>query len=305
MDLFQKLLGEIQESERRWNEVFYLRYHLARQLIDEETGVFRAYLPHKQTGTMAMSVTLNYPLFRWHESKYLWRGDEIHKSFLDGRWKLSAQGRFAGRSLNCGHYFALSAHAATAERITYAMSDYDVLLCADAVLPDILDLTHADNIEKVFARLIEDGLVEDYGISSKPWEMIYFLMDKELGGNWLTDFVGHWAAEEGYSGVLFFSSRAASLYRENCFRNRNANLAGLDFRENLYTMRLDRNAYCVVVFSGAMFLDRCRKISVKKMDGTEETFLNRLFDRGIEQIRSLSDDFGEITQRVAFVRFKK
>jgi hypothetical protein len=41
-------------------------------------------------------------------------------------------------------------------------------------------------------------------------------MRQEIGGNIVTDFIGHWAASMGYTGILFSSSRAVELYHRYC-----------------------------------------------------------------------------------------
>ncbi len=221
--------------------------------------------------------------------------------FLDGSWKLNSESRFAGRGLNCGHYFGLTEHAVTAERMHYDMSANDLLISFDAQLTDILDLTHADTIANVFRRLVDLGRITDEGFLSLPWEMVYELMENTTGGTWITDYVGHWAAESGYAGILFFSARSAETYRTHCFENRNRNLGGLDFREQLYTMRLDKTSYCLVIFSGAVLLPLIRSITVTSMDSTSRTIENPYFGWPVEQVRALSHDFGDVIGRVHYV----
>ena len=141
MNLFQRLVDEIKRYEENWSDDFYRRYDIARSFRDAKTGIFRFGMPHKQTGRFPMSITLNryQRLFRWHESKYLFEGEQIYRMFLDGSWKLNSESRFAGRGLNCGHYFGLTEHAVTAERMHYDMSANDLLISFDAQLTDILD----------------------------------------------------------------------------------------------------------------------------------------------------------------------
>jgi hypothetical protein len=268
--------------------------------MDEETGMMRAHLPHVQTGSMPMSIRLKYPLYRWHSTRYLYEGPQLHQTFADGEWNLKAQGRFAGSGMNCGHYFAHTPEAATAERISYGMFENDALISLSAPLDDVLDLTHGDNIAAIFEKLVELGRMEDNGILQLPWEMVYELMEQKRGGSWITDYIGHWAAEAGYKGILFFSARSAAQYRAHCFERKNKNLGGLDFRENLYAMRLDATSYCAVIFSGATLLPQFRYFAVQHMDFTKRTVDNPVFGWPVDRVRGLSNDFGDVTGRISY-----
>src|SRR6266478_5242086 len=109
MQLLERVKAEMQQHDAAWDQAFYRGYEFARTNRDERTGKLRAYSPHEQTGDMPLSITLDYrrPVYRWHDPKYFWGGPQFFKSFLDGSWKLAARGRFAGRFVNCGHYFGL------------------------------------------------------------------------------------------------------------------------------------------------------------------------------------------------------
>src|SRR5690242_17924353 len=77
--------------------------------------------PFDQTGRLPMSRQFSGTFYRWHNPEKFWMGDEFWRTFEDGPWKWEAQQRYAGKNVNCGHYFSVSVEGAEAEARFYHM----------------------------------------------------------------------------------------------------------------------------------------------------------------------------------------
>jgi hypothetical protein len=231
-----------------------------------------------------MSIRLSGKAYRWHDPDHIHHGKNFYRTFEDGPWKWDAQGRFAGKGINCGHFFGLSVEAATAEAEYYDMHpDRRTLLEIEASSTRILDLTDRRNMQCVFKKCIQNHEIA----SSTYFEMLVEMVEKQKGGNVFTDYIGWWAKHAGYDGILFFSARAVQKYRSQ-FEKMNTNLGYDHAPEVFYFMRRDASIRNVVIFSGADLVNAISKYSV---NGTPHT--NPLYGNSRDFILGLSGKHGE------------
>jgi hypothetical protein len=131
--------------------------------------------PFTPTGAAHLpnAVRLNGKAYRWQAKKHIHRGADFHLMFEDGPWKWDAQGRFAGKDINCGHYFGLSVEAANEEAGHYGIDKEDSQLIEIEGSSDcILDLTHPDLIRKWFELHIDNHKIVSHSIYRMFQELI-------------------------------------------------------------------------------------------------------------------------------------
>jgi hypothetical protein len=137
-----------------------------------------------------MSIRFAGTLYRWHEPKRFWSGEDFWRTFQDGPWKWDSQQRFAGQDINSGHYFALSSEGAEAEVRSYRIDfSRHRLLEVELSLESILDLTHEHNIR----RFGVDGPIKNPEVFGDDFfmGMLSQLLARILNGNKLTDYIGY------------------------------------------------------------------------------------------------------------------
>jgi hypothetical protein len=238
-------------------------------------------------------------LFRYQARTNLYRGENFYKMFVDGAWKWKGQQRFAGGGvnpypkegepaeykLNTGHYFATTSDSARAEIRHYIEEDFVAnyaLLEIDVTIDDILDLTELNSIRAV---------ANAYGVKGNIWDLLAELISTETGGNALSTASGHYAHNEGYAGVRFFSARAltprqAERLREARYWDDVAEY--LEKKPVLESMQRQSGGQCIVVFSGTL-LTRAVK-SYRIDDGPWEE--NPRFGCDQSTIEELWGEFG-------------
>jgi len=165
-----------------------------------------------QTGRLPMSRETTGSAYRWHNPKYFWSGDKFFQTFENGPWKWEAQQRYAGKNLNCGHYFAVTPGGATAEASYYGLDLSNLqLLEIKGHAESVLDLTHGDNILELAKMAFKN--FDDIPDDSFFMVMLSAMTDEcGSGGNVFTDYIGYWAQNKGYDGVMFFGARALAVY---------------------------------------------------------------------------------------------
>jgi hypothetical protein len=166
------------------------------------------------SGRLPMSRNTMGDAYRWHDPKFFWPGDQFCKTFENGPWKWETQQRYAGKHLNCGHYFAATAEGATAEADYYGLDRSKLkLLKINGTADAVLDLTHEDNLIEVSQRAIKNfELIDERAYL--PTVLSWLIDETEPGGNALTNYLGFWAQREGYDGILFFGARAFKSFPE-------------------------------------------------------------------------------------------
>jgi hypothetical protein len=150
------------------------------------------------------AIAITGRFFRWHSPARFWSGDDFWRVFVDGPWKWDAQQRFAGKGLNCGHFFSLNCDGASAEATHYGLainSDHLQLLQVSMRVDPVLDLTSYDGIKTAFDAVVENPDFSTPFIAEE-------LVEIDTGGTCLTDRIGHWAVKMGYEGILFLGARA-------------------------------------------------------------------------------------------------
>jgi hypothetical protein len=163
--------------------------------------------PFPATGRMPMSSALEGSFVRWHDPEFFWSRDAFWKTFQDGDWKWDKQERYAGKGLNCGHYFALNREGATAEGKFYNIPfSKRALLTVEGKFDAVLDLTYEAHLVAVGREAFEN--FDDLPPRAPLMTLLSYLVGHEKGGNAFRDFVGYWAHREGYDGILFFGARA-------------------------------------------------------------------------------------------------
>jgi hypothetical protein len=212
-----------------------------------------------QTGRLPMSRTFKGSLFRWHDPRFCEGATKFWQTFQDGPWKWEAQQRYAGKDLNCGHFFALSAAGATAEAEFYKMALLDCrLLRVEVELDAVLDLTYEDNLLTIAKDFIQDAALLDRDFFM---DILSLLLDDSKGGNDFTDYVGRWAHQNDYEGVLFFGARALAQFEDLKWQIEH----GRDERMGIpvapghfLKMRREPSLMNLVVFSGTRLTTRAR-----------------------------------------------
>jgi hypothetical protein len=170
--------------------------------------------------------------------------------FLDDETKWVMQGRFAGKDLNCGHFFSLNKLGADAETQFYKVDKTNAsFLSVQVDLADVLDLTSEDGIVRAFTAVVEEG--SRFNASFIAQELIEIVP----GGSILTDRVGHWASNQGYEGILFIGARAVHGANTTVADPRGS------WNHNLFLMQVgfylnDRTELNLVVFRGRYLASR-------------------------------------------------
>ena len=253
-----------------------------------------------QTGRLPMSRIAIGDAFRWHDPECFWSGEEFYRTFENGPWKWSAAQRYAGADLNCGHYFAVTAVGAMAEAQYYGLDLSNMqLLKIHGKAESVLDLTHEDNLLAVSRMAIENPQV----ISDDTYlvEILSLLTDEsKSGGNLLTDYIGYWAQNQGYDGIMFFGARALKSDPEFWFQIRHGNGDRSIFAGKTYDLfeqlRRSYDLINVVYFSGANLVTKIQQYAFpadacyrqNELYGQSASAINSLmtYDQGFQDQRS-------------------
>lgn len=245
--------------------------------------------PFKRTGDadLPYSVHMKGKAFRWQQPERVFRGNEFYKMFEDGPWKWAAQGRFAGKDLNCGHYFGLSVEAATEEAAHYGMHpEAAVLIEIEGESGRILDLTHPDVIKSMFETYVDNHQV----VSWSYYTMFQELIELGNGGNPITDYLGYRAKRDGYHGLLFFSSRILKEFAS--YRAYDRDLEGLTYKHEFWRLRTNPKNLNIVLFSGFALINGIKTIRI----GEGLPMENPYFGIGLERISSMFPEHDDYYQ---------
>jgi hypothetical protein len=237
--------------------------------------------PFVRTGDVDLpySIRLQGNVYRWHAREHVHEGDAFFKTFEDGPWKWAAQGRFAGKNLNCGHYFGLSVEAATEEAKYYGIDEQKaVLLELEGASTRILDLTHPDVMRAIFEMHIDNHEI----VSWSYFNMLQELVERGQGGNVTTDYIGYRAKEEGYDGILFFSARVMNV---PWIKSINRDLEEPVLQTTFDKLRWDLTLLNVVLFSGANVVKCVHTYRI----GEGEPLQNPYFGKGLDSIYKVSE----------------
>jgi hypothetical protein len=235
--------------------------------------------PFRRTGDddLPYAVRLRGSVYRWHTRDWLFQGAEFHRTFEDGPWKWDAQGRFAGKGINCGHYFGLSVAAANEEAKHYGIdTSTSALIELEGKSRRILDLTHPDVIRAVFETCVDEHRV----VSHSYYTMLEELIERDEGGSVITNYIGHWARRQGYEGILFFSARAMDFPR---VQRMDRDLEAWTYRMVFRDLRKDSALLNVVMFSGATVLDKAKMYRID----SGPRIANPLHGKGADEIYEL------------------
>jgi hypothetical protein len=219
--------------------------------------------------------------YRWQNNSHLHRGAEFYRMFEDGPWKWAAQGRFAGKDLNCGHFFGLSVEAATEEAAHYGIDEsQSTLLRLEFESVRVMDLTRPDFIK----QLVTENIGNHQRISHSYYSMVSELIERVTGGNGVTDYLGYRAHRLGYQGILFYSARAME---ELQIWRHDRELEYFTYGSTFWGLRNDPRYLNVVFFSGAELLSGTKAIAIGSAEQEPNPFhrqdpaeLARLFDFG-------------------------
>ena len=213
---------------------------------------------------LPFAIRLSGDAYRWHSADRLHKGAEFYRMFEDGPWKWSAQGRFAGKEINCGHYFGLSVGAATEEASHYGIDPEKSALVHIAFEPvKLLDLTHPEFIRTMFQNCVQNHEI----VSHSYYVMLSELIELGNGGNSVTDYLGYRARKDGYQGILFFSAR--TMEELQIWRH-DLDLEAYTYGMTFSGLRAGREHLNVVFFSGADLIVNIRTLRI----GDSEPFEN-------------------------------
>jgi len=191
--------------------------------------------------------------------------------------------RFAGKGINCGHYFGLSLEAATQEAQYYGMDlEKVVLIEVEGESKRILDLTHPEVIKYIFQDFIDSSR----NMALFYYPMLQILIEQGKGGNHYTDYIGWYAKRLQYDGILFYSARAlehVAKYRYN------RNTESFEYQNEFYEMRKNASLLNVVLFSGMKFVNEIKSISV----GPNNRLQNPYRGVGLEKISEMFSEHGQ------------
>lgn len=214
-----------------------------------------------QTGAMPLSSKLEGRFVRWCDPAFCFTGKDFWKTFQDDKRKWDAQNRYAGSGANVGHYFALNETGATAEAGFYKMDlSQRAIMTIEAAFDSILDLTYEDNLLAVAKVALSD-------INDVPERHFFVTMLSELlndapGGTPFTDYVGRWAASQGYDGILFFGARAIRAYPDLVHyieTGSDDGMAGPVVHDYFRDMRGRDDLKNLAILSGATLTSRVRR----------------------------------------------
>jgi hypothetical protein len=236
---------------------------------------------------LPFAVRLKGGAYRWHSANRVQYGPDFYKMFVDGPWKWEAQGRFAGKNINCGHYFGLSVAAANEESQYYGTDlKTAVLIEIEGETSRVLDLTHPEVIKYVFEDFVDSSGV----MALFYYPMLQKLIEQSKGGNQVTDYVGWQAKKLGYDGILFYSARAMAYVTKYRF---NRNLEWTTYQNAFYEMRRNPALLNVVLFSGVKLVNGIKSIRIG--DGSEP-MQNPYFRLGTEKVSEMFGRYGEAYQ---------
>jgi hypothetical protein len=241
---------------------------------------------------------------RWQPVELFWGGCDLWRTFQDGPWKWQAQARFAGKGINCGHFFSLTGVGARAEASAYQLEigrKYEALEAVVRV-DHILDLTSYKGMQLAFSAVVKNP---DFSIPFIAEEFV----EIERGGTALTDRIGHWAISQGYEGILFLGARALPS-RESRARmpEQRGRLWDYDlFGIYLKSFRQSRDQLNLVVFRGRYLLTRIRAYRFGGQYGCHNIFwkmneedLENMLSANLDYLR-YGEDYQIEQRRLAFV----
>lgn len=272
-------------------------------------GFFVAHTPE----VLPESLFIVGRFFRWQSREHFHGGEDLWRTFQDGPWKWEAQGRFAGREVNCGHYFSLNEAGSDAEAAGYGLRPgIDVeRLQVLMRLHRILDLTSLSALRLAFDAVVERPELSDPFMAEE-------LVEIDRGGTFLTDRVGHWAVTEGYEGILFLGARA--LHGPDAKKPENPNLAPPSpwdydlFAFYLDAYRASKDQLNLVLFRGRHVLSRIKWYQFGTSERTQNPFWD-VPESGLEESLRLvpgyaeyDEDYQERKRRVHFrdkIRYTK
>jgi hypothetical protein len=239
-----------------------------------------------------MSVCIRGSAFRYQSKNHLHSGEDFWRIFEDGPWKWKSQGRYAGGSINPGHYFGLLRDGAKMEISHYvhqepSLSDYE-LLVVQGELDNVLDLTQIENIQNV---------AKEMGYSGNNFMVLSDLISLDTGGNDTTDRFGYYAYRNGYNAALFFSARAIDPFHRKIIDN--PDIDALSASYAVIDMRQQPIGVCLVVFSGMTLLRSIKRYSF----GTGEWEDNPYWNQSEEVLNALFEykrDYQETMEHQSF-----
>lgn len=251
--------------------------------------------PFQQTGRLPLSSLIKGTAYRWHDPRLFWRGEQFWQTFEDGPWKWSAAQRYAGKDINCGHYFSLAPEGASAEAGFYGMNTSSLqMLKVTGDFDAILDLTYEDNLVAVAKEVITNWKE----ISERHFlmEVLSHLVDLSQGGNDFTSYVGYWASRKGYDGILFFGARALQTYPdlrrqidEGADETMGFNTAGYYFRD----MRKKPDLMNLVMLSGSALIRSTKSFEMPLGRAEEANPYYRAHEEALDRLFKYNREFQE------------
>jgi len=264
-------------------------------------------LPPTTKGVVALPKGIRISkrkFYRWHDVKRIWTGEDFRKTFQDDEWKWKSHGRFAGKNLNCGHYFAFTPDGASAEAHFYSLDCKEKeLLDIDAEFESVLDLTYPDTIRTVLDVSIgnPEALV---GVSRMF--LVSLVATPEQGGDTVTDSIGVWASNRGYEGILFYSARSVDKYTKNV-RNRLAAMRdtawGFPVWDETWE-ELQRHADLVlnlVIFSGISLVRAISNFESPTVGRNENPYYG-MDSSSLDALVTFGPDFQEERRRYTWIK---
>ena len=243
---------------------------------------------------LPFSVYLNRTFYRWQQNTYLRTGKRFYTMFEDGPWKWEAQGRFAGKGINCGHYFGLSVDAASEEAGHYGIDRQNATLLELRIKSRrVLDLTHPEVIAKMFRAHVNNH----QSVSHSYYTLVQELVERGSGGNAITDYFGYTACKQRYDGLLFFSARAMDVLN---LQLKDRVLEAFEYASCFKELRRDVRLQNAVFFSGATLVARTRTFGLQGAAALE----NPYFEKDVETVSNLftyNEDYQQ--KRKDFVLF--
>jgi len=275
--------------------------------FDVPDDLFDAYVevgwmkePFDQTGSLPMSSAIRGTFVRWHNPSYFWSGSDFWKTFQDGPWKWEDQQRFAGSHLNCGHYFAIEQAGAEAEACFYGLdTQKTALLEIRAEFVNILDLTYEDYLVEVAKNVITN--LDEITLM----RILSAFVSPERGGNKITDFIGCWARQQGYEGILFFGARALESDSELCSQiddGRDDSMMGPIVHGCFYRMRRQPELKNLVLFSGAGLTTRIQSYRLGAGEMVENQFY-RASDTDLDRLLEYNSEYQQERSRIIMMKY--
>jgi hypothetical protein len=276
-----------------------------RKSFDEASvaGLFRP--GFITSGRLEMSRRAVGAAYRWHEPKFFGHEKEFWRTFEDGPWKWQTQQRFAGKNLNCGHFFAVTPEGASAEAAHYGIDTSKMqLLKVFGTSDAVLDLTHEDNLIKISKIAIENA--ETISDRTYLFEILSFMTDEYgSGGNSITDYIGQWARKAGYDGIMFFSAR--SIGKDTALRWQiehgvEDTAWGNPIYDMLSNMRQRYDLINVMYFSGAHLIKNIQRYAFPADGPWEDNCFYGAADADIDKLFKYDSCFQEENSRYTLYR---